>query len=68
MPGKGRATGYSDFYKRNSMPSEDRESETNDYSSVSAKKAVTPDITDMSPADRKKVAIKRRLQKMREGK
>lgn len=55
--GKGRATGYSDFYKNNSKtPDGETESEVNDYSSVPA-----------TAAEKRKAALKRRMQKLKMG-
>jgi len=63
--GKGRAIGYTDYYKNNDSTPDDRESETNDYRSIAPKQQ---SITDMSAEDKKKMAIRRRLQKLKAGK
>lgn len=70
MPGKGRATGYSDYYRGNSQTTEDEEREK-EYSinvSMSMPRKMAGHKEDMEAADKKKAAIKRRLQKMRAGK
>lgn len=58
---KGKATGYTDYYKNNTYtPSNtygDTESETNDYTSVPA-----------TPEERRKAAIRRRLKMRKVGK
>lgn len=57
IPGKARATGYTDFYKgkaRTPSIEDGAEEET--------------DTTKMSPEDKRKAAIKRRLMKQRVGK
>lgn len=70
MPGKGRATGYSDYYRGNSNTPEDEEREK-EYSisvSMSMPKKMAGHKEDVEQADKKKAAIRRRLQKMRTGK
>lgn len=54
--GKGRAQGYSDYYKNNSSAPDDEMSDT-----------IIPrgSNTELSAEDKRKLAIKRRLQKLR---
>lgn len=50
----GRATGYSDFYKnKDNTPGDNPDTEEE------------MDITQMSPEDKKKMAIRKRLMRMR---
>lgn len=70
MPGKGRATGYTDYWKnRNSTPGGGYDDDEED--TVMPSKRFTPKAkrieSTMSPED-KKAAIKRRLAMKRAGK
>lgn len=71
MPfGKSRATGYSDYYKnKDKTPGYGEDDEEPQYSvriSMSAPKR--PGMKEDEEKDPRKIALKRRLQKLREGK
>lgn len=70
MPGKGRATGYSDFYKNSSKtPSGSYGSFDDEEENDSVARAVKPKgIQAMNKEDARKAAIKRRLQKLKASK
>lgn len=55
---KSRATGYTDYFKKNTSASDDEEmSET-----------ITPDTSDMTMVEKRKAALRRRLQTKKAGK
>lgn len=58
--GKGRATGYSDYFKNNSSTPGESEAQMGSSSN--------PDNENMTAAERRKAALRRRLQRMKAGK
>lgn len=57
--GKGRATGYTDYYKNTS---------STPGSNTDGLAAKPNDVTELSPEDQRKAAIRRRLQRRKAGK
>ena len=73
MPGKGRATSYTDYYKNNNETpngtSDDEEERQKTYGKMPMMKGIKSKskMMDMNKEDGKKAAIKRRLMRRKAG-